>query len=309
MQGKYIEESARDSDNLATEGRNQESSNLDTMSAFEIVEIINNQDALVAQAIKAEIPSIARAVEEIVERFKRGGRLIYIGAGTSGRLGVLDASECPPTFNTPPSMVIGIIAGGEVALTSAVEEAEDNAELGKQDLLKVQLNANDAVVGITASGRTPYVLGALEYARSCGAFTIGLTCNKATPLEALAHLTLAPVTGPEVVSGSTRLKAGTAQKMALNMLSTAAMTLMGKTYGNLMVDVRVSNAKLRRRAVRIVIDCTGLSEVEASTLLERCNGETKVAIVAALAGVSPNRAAERLARTSGVVRLALKEAD
>jgi N-acetylmuramic acid 6-phosphate etherase len=307
MVGKYTENSAQDSDTLATEQQNPSTLTLDQLNSLEIVTVMNREDASVADSIYPELPKIARAVDLIVEKFQSGGRLIYIGAGTSGRLGVLDASECPPTFNTPPWMVLGLIAGGYPALTTSAEEAEDDAGQGREDLRKVGVIEQDVVVGIAASGRTPYVLGALEYARERGASTIGICCNKNTPLEKVAELTISPASGPEVVTGSTRLKAGTAQKMVLNMLSTASMARLGKTYGNLMVDVRATNAKLRRRAVRIVCICTGLPENEAAELLEQCKGEAKVAIVAALAGISPETAKTRLEKRGGRVRAALED--
>jgi N-acetylmuramic acid 6-phosphate etherase len=238
----------------------------------------------------------------------RGGRLIYVGAGTSGRLGVLDASECPPTFNTPPDLVVGWIAGGTRALTHAVEELEDSAEAGRADAELLGIAEPDAVVGITASGRTPYVLGAIAHANECGALTIGLACNPDSALAGLVAIMIAPVVGPEVIAGSTRLKAGTAQKMVLNMLSTGTMILLGKTFGNLMVDLRATNSKLRRRAVRIVQTATGLDEHAASALLHSSSGDAKTAIVAARAGIAPDLARERLAAAGGSVRAALGEA-
>lgn len=307
MQRKFVEGAATDSDGLATESLNEASRELDIMTSMEIVSLMNQEDSIIPQAIAAELPKIAQAVDQITIKLQNGGRLIYFGAGTSGRLGVLDASECPPTFNTPPEWVVGIIAGGVSALTTSAEEAEDDAELGREDAIKVGVSAADVVVGITASGRTPYVIGALNYAREQGAATFGLTCNKGTPLEEAADLVISPVTGPEVVSGSTRLKAGTAQKMVLNMLSTATMVRLGKTYGNLMVDVRPSNAKLRRRAVRILQACTDLDDTGAATLLESCGGETKVAIVAALSGLTPEAARARLTQADGSVRKALNQ--
>jgi len=307
MQRKFVEGAATDSDDLATESLNEASRELDIMTSMEIVSLMNQEDSIIPQAIAAELPKIAQAVDQITIKLQNGGRLIYFGAGTSGRLGVLDASECPPTFNTPPEWVVGIIAGGVSALTTSAEEAEDDAELGREDAIKVGVSAADVVVGITASGRTPYVIGALNYAREQGAATFGLTCNKGTPLEEAADLVISPVTGPEVVSGSTRLKAGTAQKMVLNILSTATMVRLGKTYGNLMVDVRPSNAKLRRRAVRILQACTDLDDTGAATLLESCGGETKVAIVAALSGLTPEAARARLTQADGSVRKALNQ--
>lgn len=291
---------------LATESANPATAAIDSLDALGIVTLMNEQDALVAAAVRAELPVIARAVEEIAPRLRAGGRLIYVGAGTSGRLGVLDASECPPTFGTDPGLVRGIIAGGEPALTSAVEEMEDRPEEGRRAVDGIGIAAEDAVVGIAASGRTPFVLGALAAAREARALTIALACNRGTPLAASADIAITPVVGPEVIAGSTRLKAGTAQKMVLNMLSTGAMILLGKTYGNLMVDMRATNEKLRDRAVRIVAQATGLPTDEAQQRLVAADGETKVAIVASLADVSPEEARRRLAVSDGRVREALR---
>lgn len=290
---------------LQTEGRNAASACIDTMGALDIVRLMNQEDATVATAVAAESPAIVRAVEAITMRLRAGGRLIYVGAGTSGRLGVLDAAECPPTFSASPGMVIGIIAGGERALTQAVEEIEDDPQAGWVDLEQLQLNAGDAVVGITASGSTPYVLGALGYAAERGALRVGLTCNRDTPLGAAVDILVAPVVGPEVLTGSTRLKAGTAQKMVLNMLSTGAMILLGKTFGNHMVDLRASNSKLRGRSVRIVQAATGLPQDGATAILSEVDGEVKTAIVATLAGVGSEEARRSLTANHGVVRAAL----
>ncbi len=290
---------------LVTEGYNPSSADIDAMSALEIARTMNAEDSKVATAVGAELPNVARAIEEIAARLRRGGRLVYVGAGTSGRLGALDAAECPPTFNTPPGMVVALIAGGPEALTQSVEEAEDSTETGRADIETIRPTERDAVVGITASGRTPYVLGAVACAREKGALTVGLMCNRRTPLEKLVDVPIAPVVGPEVISGSTRLKAGTAQKMVLNMLSTGAMVLLGKTYGNLMVDVSPTNSKLRRRAVGIVQRATGLGEAEAERLLREC-GDAKIAIVAARTGLEPREARVRLAEHGGVVRAALE---
>jgi len=237
---------------------------------------------------------------------QRGGRLIYLGAGTSGRLGVLDASECPPTFNTPPEMVIGLIAGGHRALTEAIEGAEDDYEQGRSDVAALSLTPNDSLVGIAASGATPYVLGGVAEAHVRAAFTVGLACNRPSPLEQAVAVSIAPLVGPEVIAGSTRLKAGTAQKMVLNMLSTGVMVKLGKTYGNLMVDVQPTNAKLRDRARRIVAQATGISLEQASVLLETCSGEVKTAIVSRLAGLSPAEAHLRLQASNGSIRRALE---
>ena len=292
---------------LTTERRNPASAGIDAMDALAIARTMNAEDATVAGAVGHELPQIARAIEGITARLRGGGRLLCFGAGTSGRLGVLDASECPPTFGTPPELVVGVIAGGPDALTRAIEGAEDDPDAGRADAIRHTVAARDAVVGITASGRTPYVLGAIAYANERGALTIGLTCNAATPLHAACAVTIAPVVGPEVIAGSTRLKAGTAQKMVLNMLSTGAMIRLGKTYGNLMVDVQPTNAKLRQRAVTMIAETTGLPEPAAATLLHDADNEVKTAIVAARAGISPAAARHRLAAANGHIRAALRE--
>jgi len=293
-------------DRLTTEGRNPASEVIDSLSALEIVRLMNAEDATVAEAVGREAESIARAVEVIAERLRGGGRLIYIGAGTSGRLGVIDAAECPPTFNTPPELVVGIIVGGPGAMFRAVEGAEDHPELAAQDLQAIGLCENDVVVGIATSGRTPYILAGLEYARSQGAYPIGLSCNRDSELADCADLCISPVVGPEVISGSTRLKAGTATKMVLNMLTTGSMILWGKTYGNLMVDLRATNTKLVARSRRIVMDLTGLSEEAAGKLLARCDGELKTAIVAQLRSVGPQEARRLLDQANGHLRRALQ---
>jgi len=292
---------------LETEKANPATATLDRMSPLEIVQALNAADATVAGAVALELPRIARAVEEIATRLRQGGRLIYIGAGSSGRMGVLDAVECPPTFSTASGQVVGWMAGGLDAFARAAEEIEDSATAGRGDAAWLGVGACDALVGIAASGRTPYVLGAIDYAREQGALTVGLACNRGIPLEERVDIMIAPLTGPEVVAGSTRLKAGTAQKMVLNMLSTGAMVRLGKTYGNLMVDMRASNEKLRRRAARIVAGATGLDEAEAATLLRTADGEARTAIVAARAGVTPAAARERLAAHGGSVHAALRE--
>jgi N-acetylmuramic acid 6-phosphate etherase len=288
-----------------TEEINYEASQIDLIPTLEMVRIINQEDAKVAQAVQAELPKIAEAIDAIASRLQKNGRLIYMGAGTSGRLGILDASECPPTYNTPPSMVVACIAGGQRAVDQAKEEAEDNIELGRHDVQVLDLNQNDAVVGIAASGSTPYVLGAIAYAREVGALSVGLACNANTPLERAVQIMIAPLVGPEVINGSTRMKAGTAQKMVLNMLSTGTMIKLGRTFGNLMVDVQATNDKLRRRATRIVQLATGLEENEAATLLQQANNEPKTAIVAALAQITPTVARQRLEEANGIVRIAL----
>jgi N-acetylmuramic acid 6-phosphate etherase len=296
-------------DHLETEARNPASTRLDELTALEIVRLMNAEDGRVAAAVATQAEPVARAVEVIADRLRSGGRLVYVGAGTSGRLGVLDATECPPTFNSPPGQVVGLIAGGPAALTRAVEGAEDHPEYGERDLQEIGLCARDAVVGIATSGRTPYVLGAVTYARKQGAFTVGIACNTDAELNAAVDLAIVPVVGPEVLSGSTRLKAGTATKLVLNMLSTGAMVRLGKTYGNLMVDLRATNSKLRARTNRIVRLLTGLAAPEADALLERCGGELKTALVAQLSSASPDEARERLAAAGGQVGKALGAED
>ncbi len=290
---------------LTTESRNPRSRNIDELSATEIAKLMNEEDAQVAVAVGREIPAIATAIEWTAEAFRNSGRLFYIGAGTSGRLGVLDASECPPTFSTPPGMVIGVIAGGPKALTTAVEGAEDDLEQGAKDLQVHQFCSKDLLVGIATSGRTPYVIGALNFARNLGAKTIGLTCNAQSELHQHADLMLAPVVGPEILSGSTRLKSGTATKLILNMMTTGAMILIGKTYGNLMVDLRASNVKLKLRSQRIVSEITGLSIEQSAEALQRCGGEVKTAIVSILRDVDAQQARSLLAEASGQLRRAI----
>jgi N-acetylmuramic acid 6-phosphate etherase len=290
---------------LDTEKVNPATIEIDRMSPLEIVQVINDEDAKVAQAIKRVLPQIARAIEEIATRLRRGGRLVYCGAGTSGRLGALDASECPPTFNVPQEMVIACIAGGLQAQGQAYEDLEDSSEAGQTDAARVGVGEMDVVIGITASGRTPYVRGAIAYAKERGALTIGLACNANTPLEQEVEIMIAPVVGPEVITGSTRLKAGTAQKMVLNMLSTGTMILLGKTLGNLMVDVQATNYKLQQRALSIVRQATGLNEDAARTLVEASGGEVKTAILVGRANIPPEQARERLAAHGYVLRAAL----
>jgi N-acetylmuramic acid 6-phosphate etherase len=290
---------------LTTEARNPASEKIDTLGPLEIVRLMNAEDALVPQAVGREAEPIARAIDVIADRLRSGGRLVYIGAGTSGRLGVLDASECPPTFSTPTEMVVGLIAGGYGALTRAVEGAEDNPESAVEDLKRIGLNRADVLVGIATSGRTPYVIGGLKQAREMGAYAIGLACNDGSALAAAADLMITPVVGPEVISGSTRLKAGTATKLVLNMLTTGAMVLLGKTYGNLMVDLKATNSKLVVRTRRIVASLTGLSEAEAEQKLAECGGELKTAVVAQQRGVSAEAARELLRQAGGQLRQAL----
>ena len=291
----------------STEARNTASGTIDSLSALQIVELMNSEDAMVAAAVRTQSTSIAAAIDVVAEAFRNGGRLIYIGAGTSGRLGVLDASECPPTFSVPRSMVVGLIAGGPSALTSAIEGAEDRAEQGRADLENISLTARDIVMGIAASGRTPYVLGGLQFAREIGATTIGFACNDDSALIPLSDIMIAPVVGPEVITGSTRLKAGTATKMVLNMLTTGAMVRIGKTFGNLMVDLTATNEKLRDRSQRIVSDLTGLSSEAAQKILSECSHQVKTAIVVHHRKLTPEAAREQLKQCNGHLRNALQQ--
>lgn len=287
-----------------TETRNPASVDLDTLSVPDLLRLMNEEDHRVPEAVAAALPAIAAAVDRIVAAFEAGGRLIYCGAGTSGRLGVLDAAECPPTFGTPPEQVVGLLAGGSGAMFKAVEGAEDSAELGASDLAELGLTSADAVVGIAASGRTPYVLGALGYAREVGAATISLACNPGAAISDAADVAIEVDNGPEVLTGSTRLKAGTSQKLVLNMLSTAAMIRIGKTFGNLMVDVAPTNTKLNARAIRIVRAATDADEGTARTALEASGYHAKTAIVMILCGLDAEAARDRLHQARGFVRVA-----
>ncbi|MCS0352866.1 N-acetylmuramic acid 6-phosphate etherase [Vibrio ordalii] len=291
---------------LISEGRNPDTMDIDLLSAQEIVERLNQQDKHVPLAVEKVLPEIALAVDRITYAFKHGGRLIYIGAGTSGRLGVLDASECPPTFGVSDQMVIGLIAGGKEAMFSAKEGAEDCVELGIQDLKSIHFTDQDVVVGIAASGRTPYVIGALEYANDLGATTIALSCNPDSPIAELAQIAISPVVGPEALTGSTRLKSGTAQKLVLNMLTTASMIRLGKSYQNLMVDVKATNRKLIARAVRIVMQATDCERAEAEYLLAQSNNNVKVAILMHLTGLSYAEAMDKLTESDGFLRRAME---
>jgi len=293
-------------DHLTTEQNNPESVSIDQMDPIQIAMLMNREDLKVVAAVEKVLPDIARAIEIVTERVQAGGRLIYIGAGTSGRLGVLDASECPPTFNTPPALVVGLIAGGHRALTNAIEGAEDNRQAGEEDLRGVDVDAKDVVCGIATSGRTPYVLGGLAYGRSLGAATLGVTCNAVSELSEVSDVLIAPVVGPEILSGSTRLKAGTATKMVLNMISTGTMIRIGKTYGNWMVDLRATNVKLKDRSIRIVSGITGLDRERAESLLARCDGEVKTAIVSQALGVDKIEAQRRLKVAGGRLRTAIQ---
>ncbi|MEQ8207362.1 MAG: N-acetylmuramic acid 6-phosphate etherase [Woeseia sp.] len=294
---------------LTTEARNPASTELDKLSSIEFVRLMNNEDAKLATAVAEQAAVIAAAIDLIAARLAAGGRLVYTGAGTSGRLGVLDASECPPTFNADPEQVLALIAGGDEAVYRAVEGAEDSREQGAEDLRAINFTASDVLVGIAASGHTPYVLGGLQYARQIGAGTVGFSCNAGSPVVAEADIGIAVTVGPEVLSGSTRLKAGTATKMVLNMLTTGAMVKLGKTYGNLMVDLQASNQKLIERSVRIVQQLTDLSDSDARELLKACDGELKTAIVCQRLGITPESARARLAKTGGRLRAALEEHD
>ncbi len=292
---------------LITEQRNPNSMQIDTLSAYEIVQIINNEDKQVSLAIEKVLPQIAQAVEKIVEAFHQGGRLVYIGAGTSGRLGVLDASECPPTFGVSPEMVKGIIAGGERALRHPIEGAEDNKEAGKQDLQAVEFSQKDVLVGIAASGRTPYVLGALAYAKQLGATTVSIASNPNSAMSQIADIVIDTVVGAEVLTGSSRMKSGTAQKLVLNMLTTASMILIGKCYQNLMVDVQASNQKLVARAIRIVMQATECSREVAESTLALAENNAKLAIMMILADLDKDRAEQLLVQNQGKLQQALMQ--
>lgn len=292
---------------LQTEQRNPRTKNIDCLPTLDVVRLLNEEDKTVPLAIEKILPQIAEAVDLIADHLAAGGRLFYQGAGTSGRLGILDAVECPPTYRTDPSRIVGLIAGGTPAIFRAQEGAEDRESLGAEDLRKHDFTAADVLVGIAASGRTPYVLGGLHYARSLGAATIALTCSKNSPAAAAADLALEPVTGPEAITGSTRMKAGTAQKLVLNMLSTAAMIKLGKTYGNLMIDVNASNAKLMERAIRIVMEISGSPREEATAALSACGGSAKLASLVLLTGDDVETCRKLLADKRGKLRDALKK--
>ncbi|MDQ7054937.1 MAG: N-acetylmuramic acid 6-phosphate etherase [candidate division KSB1 bacterium] len=291
---------------LVTEASNPNTAEIDTKSTREILQLINAEDAKVPEAVRKEIPYIAQAVDLLVERFKAGGRLFYIGAGTSGRLGVLDASECPPTYGTDPEMVQGIIAGGYEALVRSQEGAEDVYENGARDLQTRGFTSNDVACGIAASRRTPYVVGAIDYARSIGAKTLYVTCNPRSEMNIPVDVAICPVVGPEVVMGSTRMKAGTATKLVLNMLTTASMIRLGKVYGNMMIDLQMTSKKLEERSKRTVMMVTGLPYEEAERYLEQAGGHVKTALVMILAGVSAKEARARLEKADGFVRKAIE---
>lgn len=293
---------------LLTERRNPASANIDTLSTLEMLTVINNEDRRVPEAITPYLPQIAQLVDRVAQAFAQGGRLIYIGAGTSGRLGILDASECPPTFGTRPEQVVGIIAGGHKAILSAVENVEDNREQGAADLQALNFSAKDVLVGLAASGRTPYVLGAMVYAKSLNACVAVVSCNPQSEMAALADIAITPAVGPEVVTGSTRLKAGTAQKLVLNMITTGAMIRSGKVYSNLMVDVEATNAKLIERQISIVMDATDCDRDTAQAALQQCNRHCKTAIVMVLSGLDAAQAKAVLEQYNGFIRLALHNA-
>ena len=291
---------------LITEQRNPNSKHVDSLSALEIVQLMNEEDKQVPLAIKKCLPQIAQAVECIVAAFQQGGRLVYIGAGTSGRLGVLDASECPPTFGVSPEMVKGIIAGGERALRHPIEGAEDSKMQAVVDLQTIQLSSKDVLVGIAASGRTPYVIGALEYAKSLGSVTVSIASNPNSAMANIVDIAIDTVVGPEVLTGSSRLKSGTAQKLVLNMLTTASMILMGKCYQNLMVDVQASNEKLKARAIRIVMQATDCDQALAEETLKQADQNAKLAIMMILSGLDRAQAEALLEKHHGKLQLALK---
>lgn len=293
---------------IDTEQRNARTMNIDSLTTLEMVRLINSEDHRVAEAVAQVVPQIAESVDIIYGQLRRGGRLVYAGAGTSGRLGVLDAVECPPTYGVDYNLVIGLMAGGPPAFVKAVEGAEDNRELGEKDLRDIDFSEKDVLVGIAASGRTPYVLGAMDYARSLGAPVLALTCCRDSELSRHADVTMAPTPGPEVITGSSRMKSGTAQKMVLNILSTATMIKLGKVYGNLMVDVKASNEKLYQRAISIVCTATGVSEAEARTALERCSFACKPAIVCLLMGLTPEEATEALDKADGRIAQVIRSA-
>lgn len=296
---------AIDLSQLATEQRNPNTAQIDQVSTLEMVRLINAEDQRVAQAIGLVLPEIAQAIDRIAAQFQQGGRLFYIGAGTSGRLGILDASECPPTYGVEFGKVIGLIAGGDTAIRKAVEGAEDNRELAVMDLQAHQFTDRDVLVGLAASGRTPYVMGGIQHAKSLGAFTIAIACTRNSQIGAMADLAIEPLPGPEVITGSTRMKAGTAQKLILNMLSTGTMIKIGKVYGNLMVDVQASNAKLVERCKRIICEATGVDRQRAEQLLDLTDYDVKLAILIERTGLSIDRATDLLKEASGYLQKAI----
>ena len=292
---------------LASEARNTDTLDIDLLPSEQILEKINTADREVPEAVHRELPQIARAVDAIAEAFRGGARLVYMGAGTSGRLGILDAVECPPTYGVSEDMVVALIAGGEEAVYRAQEGAEDSFTLGGEDLRNIHLTEKDVVVGIAASGRTPYVIGGLRYARSLGCTTVALSCNKSAAIAAEADIAILPEVGPEVLTGSTRMKAGTAQKLVLNMLTTASMIRIGKSFYNLMVDVKATNEKLVSRTRRIVMEATGVELEQADRVLQDCDHNAKLAIMIILSGLDRASAESALARSDGFLRQALRE--
>lgn len=293
---------------MVTESRNAASTHIDQLSTLQMLQVINNEDKQVPLAVEKVLPEIAQLVDKVADAFLKGGRLVYSGAGTSGRLGILDASECPPTYGTPHEQVIGLIAGGHQAIFRAVENAEDKPELGEQDLKNIQFNENDVLVGIAASGRTPYVLGALAYANSVGATTAAISCNPNSPIANAADIAITPVVGAEVVTGSSRMKAGTAQKLVLNMITTGAMIRIGKVFGNLMVDVEATNAKLIERQTKIVMEATDCDRTTAENTLQQCDRHCKTAILMVLSGLNADDARQLLSNNNGFIRTALNMA-
>jgi len=291
---------------LQTENRNQSTINIDSVSTIEMLQMINNEDKKVALAVEKEIENISKAVDIIVEKLHNGGRLIYIGAGTSGRIAILDASECPPTYGTDPDLVQAFIAGGDKAIVRSIEGAEDDSELGANELKAIDFNCKDVLIGIAASGRTPYVVGAIDYAVSVGAVTIGISNNPDSILDKACDISICPVTGPEAVTGSTRMKAGTSQKLVLNMISTGVMIKYGKVYENLMVDVKASNDKLYERSKNIVMEATGISESEAEEVLKETNYNCKLAIFMIISKLNIDAAKRILDENKGYIREALK---
>lgn len=291
---------------LSTEQQNKKTQDLDTMSVYDALVAMNEEDAHVAVAIHQELPQIEKVVKAVIEAFEKDGRLIYLGAGTSGRLGLLDAVECPPTFGTPPEMVVGLLAGGERAFIKSVEGAEDSLTMGVDDLKEIGLTSKDIVIGIAASGRTPYVVAALQYAKELGCTTAAVSCNKNSPIGAVADVAIEVIVGPEILTGSTRLKAGSAQKMVLNMISTLAMVGIGKVYKNLMVDVKQSNQKLEVRAENIIMNATDVDRVTAKKVLMEAEGSVKLAIAMILLGSEADEALEKLNAAKGHIRKAIK---
>lgn len=296
-----------DLNKLITEGINENTQSIDKVSTLEMIKMINEEDKKVALAIEEVLPKIAEAIDITAKKIYEGGRLIYIGAGTSGRIGILDASECPPTFGVDPYLVQGLIAGGHRAIFEAVEGAEDSKELAKEDLKEIEFTSKDVLIGLAASGRTPYTIGGLEYANKLGSFTVGITCNPNSELSKVAQVSINPIVGPEVISGSTRLKAGTAQKMVLNMISTGVMVKLGKVYGNLMVDVKAQNAKLVERAKRLVVKATGTSIEEATKILEKTDYNVKLSILLIKTNLDLEKAIRILNNNKGYLSKAIEE--